>query len=311
MKFLILLKKKIKKNIIKVLFFKYQNMSWEINIGEITNTSINFSEKYMDLIINYAIWLVPKILWAIFVLWVWFKIVNILNRGVKAFMDKANWDEMLESFIISLSSIILKMLVIITAAWVLWVQTSSFVAMLAAAWLAIGMALSWTLQNFAWWVMILLLKPYKIWDYIEIGWFNWTVKEINIFNTILLTPDKKTVIIPNADISNWAMINYSTQPKRRVDLQIGVSYTDNLDLVKKTLEEIAKKDERIIQKDWLTISLVELWDNAVIFNYRFFVKAKDYWNVRWDILENVKNTFDKKWINFPFPQRDIHLYNEK
>jgi small conductance mechanosensitive channel len=218
---------------------------------------------------------------------------------------------MLKSFVISLSNILLKVMVIIAAAGMLWVQTSSFIAMLAAAWFAIGMALSGTLQNFAWWVMILLLKPFNIGHYVEIGWYAWSVKEIWIFNTTLLTPDKKRVIIPNSDIANWSMINYSAEPKRRLDLVIWVSYDDDIEEVKKTLLEIAQKEEKILQKEPITIWLAELADNSVNFNFRFFIKSSDYWPTKYNILENIKKTFDKKGISFPFPQRDIHLYNEK
>jgi small conductance mechanosensitive channel len=218
---------------------------------------------------------------------------------------------MLESFIISLSSIVFKVLVFISAAWVIWIETSSFVAMLAAAGLAIGMALSGTLQNFAGWVMILLLKPFKNWDFVEVGWYAWTVTQIHIFNTVLLTGDKKRITIPNADISNSSMTNYSTEPKRRLDLLVWIWYWDDIDLTKATLEELANADNRIIVKDWLTIAVDELWDNAVVLKFRFFVKSADYWAVKWDMLENIKKTFDEKWISFPFPQRDVHLYNEK
>jgi small conductance mechanosensitive channel len=158
--------------------------------------------------------------------------------------------------------------------------------------------------------MILLFKPYKIGDFIEAAGHAGTVKEIHIFNTILLSGDKKKIIIPNSDISNASMVNYSTEKKRRVDLVIGISYSDDIDLAKQTLKEIAEADTRVIAKDGFTIAVVELGDNAVLFNYRFFVKSADYWNVRGDILENVKKTFDKKGLNFPFPQRDVHMYKE-
>ena len=277
---------------------------------DLANNTLLSSEKYLDLVINLWMDFFPKLIWAIFTIWIGFKIINMLNRWVEKIMEKADWDPMLESFIISLSSILLKVLVFISAAWVLWIETSSFVAMLAAAGLAIGMALSSTLQNFAGWVMILLLKPFKNWDFVEVGWFAWVVTKIHIFNTILLTTDKKRITIPNGDISNTSMINYSTEPKRRIDLQIGIGYGDDIDLTKKTLDELANADKRILVKEWLTIAVAELWDNAVIFNFRFFVKSADYWNVRWDMLENVKKTFDKKGIWFPFPQRDVHIYNE-
>lgn len=251
-----------------------------------------------------------RLIAALFVIWIWFKIAKMLNKWIEKMMEKAQIDEMLKWFVYSLLNIVLKVLVFISAAGVLGVETSSFVALIAAAGLAIGMALSGTLQNFAGWVMILLLKPFKNGDYIEAGWYSGTVKDIYIFNTILITPDKKTVIIPNSDISNSAMINYSTQPKRRIDLQIWVSYTDDIDKVKKVLKDIAEANNKIIIDDWLTIDLFELWDNAVIFNYRFFVDSWDYWSVRREVMEEVKRNFDKKDISFPFPQRDIHIFNE-
>jgi len=268
------------------------------------------AQVIMDAIIAYSAQIVPNIIGAILVLWIGFKIVNILNRIVATIMEKNDWDLMLESFISSLIAIILKVIVIISAAWMIWVETSSFVAMLAAAWLAIGLALSGTLQNFAGWVMILAFKPYKIGDFIEAGGYSGSVKEIHIFNTILLSGDRKQIIIPNSDISNASMVNYSTEKRRRVDLQVWVSYSDDLDLVKSTLKEISEAESRIIQKEGITIAVSELWDNAVIFNFRFFVKSSDYWGVRGDILETVKKTFDKKGISFPFPQRDVHLYKE-
>ena len=264
-----------------------------------------------DKFLEYWVSVVPNIIWAILVLWIGLKIVNMINRMVDKIMLKHDWDPMLESFITNLIAIVLKVVVIISAAGMIGVQTSSFIAMLAAAGLAIGMALSGTLQNFAWWVMILMFKPYKIGDYIEAGWHAWSVKEIHIFNTILLSWDKKTIIIPNSDISNASMVNYSTQPKRRIDLQVWVSYSDDIDLVKETLKEISESEERVLLDEWVTIGLAELWDNAVIFNFRVFVKASDYWPVRYDILENIKKTFDKKGISFPFPQRDVHLFQEK
>jgi len=290
-------------------------MALENNVDTI-NTQLNNAiwidvAKLSDIAMQWIMSYTPKIIWALIVLWIWFKITAIIANTISRVMDKQKLSPMLKSFVISLSSIMLKIMVIVAAAWVVWVQTSSFVAMLAAAWFAIGMALSGTLQNFAGWIMILLLKPFQIWHFVEIWGYSWSIKEIWIFNTTLLTPDKKRIIIPNSDIANWSMINYSAEPKRRIDLVIWVSYDDDIDLVKKTLAEIAEKEERIIKNQDITIWLAELWDNSVNFNYRFFVKSNDYWPTKYDILETIKKTFDKKGISFPFPQRDVHIYNEK
>lgn len=298
-------------NVFVIIWRIFINKKNIMSIENIGNIDSKIAMELMERFIDWSAVFVPKLIWALLVIWIWFKIISILNRGLEKIMEVNDWDPMLESFITSLVAIVLKVVVFISAAWILWVQTSSFVAILAAAGLAIGMALSWTLQNFAGWVMILMFKPYKIWDFIEAGWHSWSVKEIHIFNTILLSGDRKKIIIPNSDISNASMVNYSTEKRRRVDLQIWVSYSDDIDTVKSTLKEIAEAEVRIIQKEGLTIAVAELWDNAVIFNYRFFVKSADYWGVRWDILETVKKTFDQKGLNFPFPQRDIHLYKEK
>lgn len=267
--------------------------------------------SYSDLIIEWLISYMPKIIGAILVLWIGFKVINLIERGIYKVMDKQKINPMLKSFVTSLSNILLKIMVIIAAAWILWVQTSSFVAMLAAAWFAIGMSLSWTLQNFAWGVVILLLKPFKVGHYVEISGYAWIIKEISIFNTTLITTDKKRIIIPNSDISNWSMINFSAEPIRRIDLVIWVSYSENIDKVKKTLLEIAQANEKILQDEEIVIWLTELAESSVNFNFKFHVKSADYLQTKHDVLEEVKKTFDKKKIAFPFPQRDVHLYNEK
>lgn len=277
-------------------------------IKELTGSDLS---KYYELALNWTLSYIPKIIWAILVLWIWFKIIKIIDKWIKKIMHRESINPMLESFVTSLSSILLKIMVIIAAAGMLWVQTSSFIAMLAAAWFAIGMALSGTLQNFAGWVMILLLKPFKIWHFVEIAGFSWTVKEISIFNTILITTDRKRIIIPNSDISNWSMTNYSAEPVRRLDLVIWVSYSDDIDKVKEALLDISKMDERIIQEEDITIWLLELWESSVNFAFRFYVKKNDYWDVKFATLEKIKKEFDKRWINFPFPQRDVHIFNQK
>jgi len=267
--------------------------------------------KYYEIAIEWAMNYTPKIIGAILTLWIWFKIINFVIKIADKAMTKWKVDKALKKFIESIISAILKVLLILTAAWMIWIETTSFIAILGAAGLAIGMALSGTLQNFAGWVMILLFKPFKIWDFIDVNWYSWVVDQIQIFNTYLLTADKKTIIIPNSEISGKTLINYTTVWKRLVEFNIWVSYDSDIDLVKETLEKIAKKDKRVISKEWIPIFLAELADSAVIFKMRVTVKTPDYWPVYFDILEDIKRTFDKKGISFPFPQRDVHLYNEK
>ena len=267
--------------------------------------------KYIDLVIEWTMSYAPKVIWALLTLWIWFKIINFAIKITDKALSKAKIDKALKKFLESIISAVLKVLLILTAAGMVGIETTSFIAILGAAGLAIGMALSWTLQNFAGWVMILLFKPFKIWDFVEVNWAAWTVNEIQIFNTYLLTADKRTIIIPNSEISGKTLTNFSAQSKRLVKFDIWVAYSEDTDNVKETLIEIAKKDKRVIKKDWIDVFLVELADSAVIFSLRVTVKTNNYWPVYFDILEDIKKTFDKKWITFPFPQRDIHLFNEK
>ncbi len=290
--------------------------TWDINLSEVANMnvesimSIDFS-RYIDLIISGVLSYFPRIIGALFIVWIWFKIVNLIQTWIEKVMTNQKIEPMLKWFLSSLMNWILKVLVIISAAWILGIQTSSFVAIIAAAWLAIWLSLKWTLQNFAGWVIILLFKPFKIWNWVEIASYSWEVRDIYIFNTLLLTGDKKSVLIPNSDIISSSIINYSSERKRRIDLVIGISYDDDIDKAKKVLDDIAQNDSSIIYKDWVTIWVCELWSNSVNFHFRFFVKRDDYWGVYRDTLETVKKTFDKQWLNFPYPQRDVHLYSEK
>lgn len=273
--------------------------------------NIELFEKYTTKIIELWVVIWWKILFAIIIAWIWFKIIKLINTNLLKVMEKTNWDPLLESFLVSLVSIILKIVLFIIIAGILGVQTTSFIAMIAAAWFAIGMALSWTLQNFAGWIMILFLKPFKNWDFVEVWGHSGSVRSIGIFNTILITINKQKVIIPNSEISNGSMINYSSEPIRRLDLEVGISYTDSIKLAKETLEKIAKKEKTILQDEEITIWVKSLWDSAIILVFRSFVKTEDYWNTFFRLNEVIKETFDKKWLNFPFPQRDVHLYKEK
>ena len=267
--------------------------------------------KYYEIAIEWAMNYTPKIIGAILTLWIWFKIINFVIKIADKAMTKWKVDKALKKFIESIISAVLKVLLLLTAAWMVGIQTTSFIAILGAAGLAIGMALSGTLQNFAGWVMILLFKPFKIWDFIEVWGISWTVNEIQIFNTYLLTLDKRTIIIPNSEISGKTLTNFTTVWKRLVEFNIGVWYESDIDLVKKTLEEIAKNDKRVIVEEWINVFLAELADSAVNFKLRVVVETPNYWPVYFDILEDIKRTFDKKGISFPFPQRDVHIYNEE
>jgi len=240
--------------------------------------------------------------------------LKIIKNGIKLLkkiLNKQRLDKTLTKFLMSIVESVLKVLLFLSLVQYVGIPTTSFVAIFGAASLAIGMALSGTLQNFAGGAMLLAFRPFKVGDYVELAGHSGTVEEIQIFNTVLNTPDNKKIIIPNAECSNSSMVNYSATGKRRVDLTIGVGYGDDIDKVKDVLKKILKEENRIIDLDDALIAVSNLGDNSVDFTVRMWVKAGDYWGVYFHTLETIKKTFDKEGISFPFPQRDVHIYNEK
>jgi len=211
---------------------------------------------------------------------------------------------------LSLSSMLLKVMLVITALGMLGIEMTSFIAILGAAGLAVGMALSGTLQNFAGGVMILIFKPFKVGDVIDAQGHIGSVSEIQIFNTILKTPDNKTIIIPNGGLSTSSMVNFSTEETRRVDWTVGIGYGDDVEKAKEVLQKLCDEDDRIMKDPAVFIALSELGDSSVNFTVRAWVKASDYWGVYFLMNENIYKTFDKEGLNIPYPQMDIHLHNE-
>ncbi|MFK8046733.1 MAG: mechanosensitive ion channel family protein [Crocinitomicaceae bacterium] len=222
-------------------------------------------------------------------------------------MNKKDFDPSLKGFLVSSMSTILKVLVVITALSQLGIEMTSFVALLGAAGLAIGMAFSGTLGNLAGGVMILIFKPYKVGDYLEAQGEIGTVKEIGIFNSILLTLDNKTVIVPNGAMANGNMINYSTQPNRRVDFTIGIAYGDNFDEAKKAVEKFIEEDPNILKTPAPFIGLAALADSSVNITIRVWCQTELYWDVFFKMNERIYKEFGQVGINFPFPQMDVHI----
>ncbi|MFC0876625.1 mechanosensitive ion channel family protein [Saccharicrinis sp. FJH2] len=265
---------------------------------------LNFNpEKFMDMVMDYA----PDLLLAIVVLIVGLWIIKGFTKQLKRIMEKRNVDESLRPFLISLISAVLKILLVISVMQMVGVAMTSFVAILAAAGLAIGMALSGTLQNFAGGVMILILKPFKVGDFIESSGHGGVVKEIQIFHTILETPDGRTIILPNAPVSNGALVNKTTKPVRRVDLTFGIGYDDDIDKARKVIQDYVESDSRVLKDPAHQILVSELADSSVNFAVRLWVNTGDYWAVMFDTTENIKKAFDKNKISIPFPQRDVHM----
>ncbi len=267
-------------------------------------------QPYIDLVTKFAIEYGLKILGALVVLILGLWIIKGLNRSIAKLLGKKQIDPSLQPFLKSLISAILKVLLVITVMSMLGIEMTSFVAILGAAGLAVGLALSGTLQNFAGGVMILILRPIRVGDFIEAQGFTGTVKEIQIFHTVLNTLDNKRVIIPNHGLSTDSIINYSIEPHRRVDFSFGISYSDDVEKAKSIIMDIAKQDDRVIKEGARApfVRLGEMADSSVNITTRFWVNTADYWNVHFDVKERVYEAFNKNDINIPFPQMDVHLH---
>ena len=248
-----------------------------------------------------------KLLGAIVVLLVGLWIIKLVMNRVSKTMEKKNTDPSLRSFLKSMMSITLKILLFISVLMMLGIQMTSFIAILGAAGLAVGLALSGTLQNFAGGVMILLFKPFKVGDLIDAQGYLGIVEEIQIFITILLTLDNKTVVIPNGGLSTGALTNYSTQPTRRVDWSFGIAYGDDYDAAKAMILGFFKADKRILTDPESTIFLGEMADSSVNITARAWVKGEDYWDVFFAMNELFYKNTDKHGLSIPFPQMDVHL----
>jgi len=268
------------------------------------NIDINqILEQLTNIIFQYG----PKLIGAV-VVWIIGSIIikKLLKLFVRA-LEKQNTEASLKPFLKSIVGVLLNVLLAISVLSMLGVAMTSFIAILGAAGLAIGMALSGTLQNFAGGVMILLFKPFKVGDFIDAQGYKGTVKEIQIFNTILTDLDNKTIIIPNGGLSTNSMVNYSTEPTRRVDISVGIAYGENVDKSREILNELGKSDNRILTDPAPFIGLKELADSSVNLTFRVWVKSDDYWGVFFDMNENVYNAFNKSGVQIPFPQMDVHI----
>lgn len=262
-------------------------------------------------LIDFGIRAGERILIAVLVFVVGRFLISLLNKFIRRLMDKRKVDVSIKTFVRSLVNILLTILLIISVVGALGVETTSFAALLASAGVAVGMALSGTLQNFAGGVMILLFKPFKVGDYIEAQGQSGTVKEIQIFNTIITTTDNKVIIIPNGGLSTGIMMNYSKESQRRVDWVFGIGYGDSYEHAKAVIARLLDNDPRVLKDPNYFIALTALNSSSVDIVVRAWVKAENYWGVFFDMNEKVYKTFAEENLNIPFPQMDVHLYNEK
>ncbi len=264
-------------------------------------------EFLSNLMVQYGLNIAFAIITLVVGLWVVKILVSLINKG----LQKGETDATLQSFLSNLASVLLKVLVYITALSVLGVEMTGFIAILGAAGLAVGLALSGTLQNFAGGVMILLFRPFKVGQFIEAQGHMGTVKEIRIFTTYLNTPDNKIVIIPNGPLATGSLTNFSMMPTRRVDWTFGIAYGDDTDKATEVLNRLIEADERILKDPAPFIAVKELGDSSVDLVVRVWVNAGDFWPVFFRMNKEVYQTFDKEGLSIPFPQRDVHLYQHK
>jgi small conductance mechanosensitive channel len=245
---------------------------------------------------------------AIFIIGRW--VANLITKGVRRLLERANVDSTLVKFLSNIVRILLLIFVILAAIGQLGIQTTSLIAVLGAAGLAVGLALQGSLSNFAAGVLVIIFRPYKVGDYIEAAGVAGTVDEVQIFNTVMNTPDNKRIIVPNSQITGGIITNYSAHETRRVDFTFGIGYGDDIDKAKKIIEEVLTGDERVLADPAPQIVVAELADSSVNIVARPWAKAADYWGLKFDVTETVKKRFDAEGISIPFPQRDVHVYYE-
>lgn len=261
-------------------------------------------DNITNLLQTYAIKLVVSLL----IILIGFKVIKWVKKLVRNLLDKSNVDITLRPFIMSLVEISLKVLIIVSAIQQAGVEITSFVAILGAGSFAIGLAFQGALSNFAGGVLLLTLRIFRVGDFIEVAGYTGSVEAINIFNTVLITLDNKIVTIPNGDVADSSITNYTAKGTRRVDLEFGVGYEQDIDKVKNVLYDIINNHGLVLQDPAPEVVLTGHGDSAVFFETRTWVLSTDYRNLKFELLEKVKKRFDKESISIPYPQMDIHLH---
>ena len=267
----------------------------------------NLLAKIYELLTVYGLRVVAAIVIFVVGRWVAMGVAKIIKR----LMLKSKVDDTLVSFVRNLSYIGLLAFVIIAALNQLGIQTASFIAVLGAAGLAIGLALQGSLGNFAAGVLMIIFKPFKVGDFIEGAGTAGTVEKIEIFTTQLKSPDNKTIIVPNAKMTGDNIVNYTMKGTRRVELVFGIGYDDDIDKARSIIKEIVDHDERVLKDPQPQIVVAELADSSVNFKVRVWTSSDDYWPFFFDTTEKVKKQFDAQGISIPYPQRDVHVYEHK
>jgi small conductance mechanosensitive channel len=274
---------------------------------EIVSQSISWFDSATDWLTTNGLSFCVSLLGALAFLFIGFWVSKLIVKALRKMMVRKNSDPGLISFVSSLANIALKIMIIISVMGMVGIQMTSFIAVLGAAGIAVGMALQGTLSNFASGVMILIFKPYKVDDYIEANGVAGVVKEIQIFNTIITTVDNKTIIVPNGSLATNTLTNYSKQPIRRVDWTVGVSYGTDFNVAKESIMRILNADSRVLKDPEIFVSISSLSDSSVDIVVRVWVNSPDYWDVYFDFYNTVYAKFNEEGISFPFPQMDVHI----
>ncbi len=267
----------------------------------------NIVEKIWELLTIYGLKVIAAI--AVLIMGRW--IAKGLTGFTEKLMNKSQVDPTIVSFVANMTYIALLVFVVLAALGQLGIQTTSFIAVIGAAGLAVGLALQGSLSNFAAGFLMIIFRPFKVGDFIEGAGVAGTVEKIQIFTTQLKTPDNKTIIIPNAKLSGDNIVNFSVKGTRRVDFVFGIGYDDDIDKARKIITDVIENDARVLKDPPPIIAVMELADSSVNFVVRPWVKVPDYWDLWFDVTETVKKRFDAEGISIPFPQRDVHVYSHK
>ncbi|MGA1205108.1 MAG: mechanosensitive ion channel family protein [Opitutales bacterium] len=272
---------------------------------------MELSQEQIDTVIGFVATYGLKIAMALVIFIVGKWIANLVRNLSRKAMVRSNVDAVLVGFLSNIVFYLLMIAVIITAISQLGIQTTSFVAVLGAAGLAVGLALQGSLSNFASGVLIIMFRPFKIGDFVEAGGVTGVIDEIGILVTHMHTPDNKGIIVPNSQIMGGHIVNFNTHEIRRVDMVFGIGYGDDIDKAKAIMADILDKDERVFKDPAPAIAVGALADSSVNFNVRPWCKASDYWGVYLDTTESVKKRFDAEGVSIPFPQRDVHIIKDE
>ncbi|MEG1255337.1 mechanosensitive ion channel domain-containing protein [Clostridium sp.] len=264
-------------------------------------------ENLLEKLVTWAATNGIKLIVGLIALWIGWKLISKVVEIMNAFLEKKNVDLTLRTFLDGFVSIALKILLVIVIMTSVGIETSGFAALIASAGLAVGLALQGSLSNFAGGVIILLIRPFNVGDFIEGAGQAGTVEKIGIFYTYLLTPDNKQILVPNGNLSNNSVVNYSSKETRRVDLKFSIAYEEDVIQVKKILQGIIATETLILQDPAPFIALSEHANSSINFVVRVWCKTGDYWTIYFNLLEKVKVKFDEEKISIPYPQMDVHL----